>query len=141
MERKEFLSLLGSGSASMLAVMCLGGCSKSGNTAGNMTPPANVDFALDLSLPVNAALAGIGGYLYANGIIVAHSVSGNYVAVSQACTHQGVTVKYIGSSHNFYCIAHGSSFSETGAVTGGPASGSLKQYQTSLSGTMLRIFS
>lgn len=140
MERKEFLSLLSLGSASALAAVYLGSCSKS-STGSNVTAPANVDFTLDLSLPANSSLAASGSYLYSNGIIVAHTIAGNYIAVSQACTHEGVTVQYIGSSHQFYCPSHGATFSETGAVTGGPASSSLKQYQTSLSGTMLRIFS
>ena len=141
MERKEFLSLMGLGSASIFAAVCLGGCSKSGTSSGNVTAPANVDFTLDLSLPANAALATAGGYLYSNGLVVAHTVSGGYIAVSQACTHEGVTVRYVSASHEFYCPSHGATFSETGAVTGGPTSGSLKQYQTALSGTMLRVFS
>lgn len=142
MERKSFLNLVGVGSVSFLATVCLGACSKAGIGNTNIsTPPAGIDFTLDLSLPANAALANPGGYLYSNGIIVAHALSGGYLAVSQACTHQGVTVQYVGTNKEFYCPSHGAVFSETGAVTGGPANGSLMKYQTSLSGTMLRVFS
>lgn len=142
MERKNFLSLVGLGSVSLLATVCLGACSKAGNGNTNITtPPVGVDFTLDLSLPANAALANAGGYLYSNGIIVAHALNGTYLAVSQACTHQGVTVQYVGANKEFYCPSHGALFSETGAVTGGPANGPLLKYQTSLSGTMLRVFS
>jgi len=140
MERKEFLSLLGLDSASVFAAACLGGCSKTalGNVQG---PPASVNINLDLSLPVNAALLTPRGYLYTNGIIVAQTTAGAYIAVSQACTHQGVSVQYIGSSLEFYCPAHGSAFSNTGAVVNGPASYPLTQYKTSLTGTTLTISS
>lgn len=139
MERKEFLSLMGFTGASLLATICLGACSK--QSANSDVPTAvNADFTLDLSLPANAALTTAGGYLYSNGVIVAHTVGGSYIAVSQACTHQGVTVNYQSSSHQFYCPSHGAAFSETGAVMVGPATNALKQYQTTLTGNMLRVF-
>ena len=141
MERKEFLSLVGFGSASILTAMCLGGCSKSGTVNGNVTAPTKVDFTIDVSLPAYASLATAGGYIYSSGIVIGHAISGGYIAVSQACTHQGVTVQYVGSGHQFYCPSHGATFSENGAVTGGPAGNALKQYQTTLTGTMLRIYS
>ena len=141
MERKEFLSLVGVGSASILSAICLGGCTKSGSGGGNVTPPSNVDFTLDLSQAVNAKLLSSGGYIYNNGIIVAHTLAGKYIAVSQACTHEGVTVQYIGQSKEFYCPSHGAIFSETGTVVSGPAGRSLMQYQTTLTGTSLRVFS
>ena len=139
MERKEFLSLIGFTGVSVLATMCLGACSKQ-STNSAVPAPGNVDFTLDVSLPANAALVSAGGYLYSNGAIVAHTVGGSYIAVSQACTHQGVTVNYQSASHQFYCPSHGATFSETGTVMAGPANGALKQYQTTLTGNMLRVF-
>ena len=139
MDRKEFLSLIGFSTASVITSMCFGGCSKS---SGDITSaPANVDITLDLTLPANAALNIAGGYLYTSGIIVAKTTAGNYIAVSQACTHQGVAVQYQGSNQLFYCPSHGATFSNTGAVLSGPASASLKQYNTSLMGNILRIYS
>jgi cytochrome b6-f complex iron-sulfur subunit len=140
MERKEFLSLLGLGSASVLAAVCMGGCSKQSATGGS-TAPTNVDFTIDLSLPANANLAGDGGYIYSNGIIVARTVGGAYVAVSQACTHEGVSVQYVSSQDLFYCPSHGAKFSDSGSVVSGPASSALKQYKTFLTGTSLRVYS
>lgn len=138
MERKEFLSLAGLGTASVFAAFCLGGCSKS-SSGGNA--PSNVDFTLDLTLPVNTALAAAGGYVYSGGIIIARTTAGSYIAVSQSCTHEGVTVQYQDANNRFYCPGHGATYSISGAVTGGPAGSALKQYNTALSGNSLRIYS
>ncbi len=139
MDRKEFLSLIGFSSASVIASMCFGGCSKS---SGDITSaPTNVDISLDLSLPVNAALNTAGGCIYTGGVIVAKTTAGNYIAVSQACTHEGVSLQYQGGNQLFYCPSHGATFSNTGAVLSGPASVALKQYNTSLTDNILRIYS
>jgi cytochrome b6-f complex iron-sulfur subunit len=142
MDRKEFISQVGIGAASLLFLNCVGGCSKSADTAAAppVSAPTGVDFRLDLSASSNAALATNGGFVYTNGIIVARTVSGSYIAVSQACTHQGTSVQYQ-SSDRFFCPNHGSVFSTTGAVVTGPATLPLTKYNTSLSGNMLRVFS
>ena len=132
MERKEFLKLLGMSAGSVLIASCIQSCKK---------PSTKVDFTLDLTTSANASLNTNGGYVYSHGVIIAKTVSGNYVAVSQACTHDGVSVKYDSTNDQFHCDAHGSNFSDSGAVTMGPANSALRQYNTSLSGTSLRIFS
>jgi len=135
MDRKEFLYLVGTSVAAITIGSCLGGCAK-----GSNSPSApSVNFSLSLTDPANSALNTNGGYVYSQGVIVARTLTGTYIAVSQACTHQGVTVVYQGSTNGFYCNAHGSSFSSSGAVTGGPASGNLKSYTTQLSGSSLHI--
>ena len=101
----------------------------------------NVDFTLDLTTPSNAALLATGGFVIANGIIVAKTVSGNYIAVSSACTHEGTNVQYVKGSDHFYCPNHGAQFSTTGAVVSGPTNRALTAYKVSLSGTLLRIYS
>ncbi len=137
MDRKEFLSALGLSGGAFILASCLGGCSKAAADSGVAAPAVN--FTLDLSQPANAALNNPGGYVYANGIIVAKTVSGNIIAVSQACTHQGVTVQYISSSNQFYCPSHGASFSTDGAVTNGPATGALKQYAVTVTGNIVAV--
>jgi cytochrome b6-f complex iron-sulfur subunit len=79
--------------------------------------------------------------LVSNGVIVARTNLGFFLAVSAACTHEGTNVYYSSSNNNFICPNHGAKFNSTGAVTQGPASKSLTQYQTALSGTKLRVFS
>lgn len=140
MERKEFLSLLGIGSMSVFSTACLGGCSKA-NAGYSVAVPTGVDFTIDLSLPTNAVLNNSGGYIYSGGIIVAKTTVGGYIAVSQACPHEGVTVQYQGANQRFFCPSHGATFSNIGAVIGGPTNASLKQYNTSLTGSILRVYS
>jgi cytochrome b6-f complex iron-sulfur subunit len=136
MDRKEFLSMLGLGAATTVLITCAQACKKS-NPAS--TAPS-VDFTLNLTDAANAPLKTNGGYIYSNGAIVARSVSGAYLAVSQACTHEGVSVQYQSSQNDFYCSAHGSSFSTNGAVIGGPAPSNLKSYNTALSGNNLHVW-
>lgn len=140
MDRKEFLAMLGFSSASVAVAACLGGCAKN-VSSGTTTPPASVDFTLDITQLANVALQSGGGYVYNSGVIVAKTLTGTYIAVQQVCTHESVSVVYQGSSHRFYCDGHGATFSESGTVTGGPAPRALKTYNTSLTGNMLRVYS
>ena len=143
MDRKEFLTQLGLTSAAIFAGACLAGCSKEndGSSGGGSNPPTGVDFTINLADAANSALNTAGGYIYQSGIIIARTLSNNYIAVSQACTHQGTSVVFQGQNDRFFCPNHGATYSTTGAVTGGPAPSALKRYNTSLSGTNLRVFS
>ena len=138
MDRKEFLSLLGISSAALALTYCFGGCQPVNNVP---TAPSNVDFTLDLTNAANSSLNTNGGYVYQGGVIVARTINGSYVAVSQYCTHAGGTVVYESRANEFYCPVHGSAFSTNGSVVSGPASGALAKYNTALSGSSLRVFS
>jgi cytochrome b6-f complex iron-sulfur subunit len=139
MDRKEFLSLVGLGSAALALTYCFGGCQP--QNSGVPNAPTNVNFTLDLANAAYSALESNGGYIYSNGVIVARTVSGDYVAVSKYCTHAGGTVVYDSRVNNFYCPVHGSVFSTNGSVVNGPASIPLVKYNTSLTGTSLRVYS
>ena len=139
MDRKEFLALVGLGGAAVLASTMVAGCTK--KDSGAVPAPTNVNFTLDLTLPANAALASPGGFVYSNGLIVARTAAGQYIAVSQACTHQGVTVQYTTQGGQFFCPSHGAVFTETGAVVSGPAPAALAKYNSALTGGILRVFS
>jgi len=135
MDRKEFFSQIGVGTAALLVPACLGGltgCSKS------VSAPTNVDFTIDVS---TGSLATNGGYLVQNGVLIARTTSGSFLAVSAACTHEGTNVKYVSGSNSFTCPNHNAQFSSTGAVTQGPATTSLTKYNTTLTGTSLRVYS
>lgn len=138
MDRKEFLSLLGISSAALAVSYCFGGCQPLNN---GPTAPTNVDFTLDLTNSANSALNSNGGYIYHNGVIVARTVSGSYVAVSQYCTHAGGTVVFDSNINDFYCPVHGSVFATNGSVINGPAPSALVKYNTLLAGSSLRVFS
>lgn len=137
MNRKEFLSSIGMATGGIVVATCFEGCSKNiGSTA-----PSNVDFTLDLTQLANAVLTTNGGYLYSNGLIVAKTITGNFIAVSAACTHEGTSVNFQPNNNQFYCPNHGATFNTSGAVTKGPANTPLRQYNTSLVGNNLRIYS
>lgn len=138
MNRKEFLTQVGSGAAVLFLAQCVSGlssCKKSSNTAAG---PNNIDFTIDVS---KGTLATKGAYLVQDGVIVAHTKAGEFIAVAAACTHEGTAIQYSSSNDNFHCPNHGATFNDSGVVTKGPASTNLKQYTTSLSGSSLRVFS
>lgn len=135
MDRKEFLTQLGIGSAAALAITCLQACSKS--ALGG----SSVDFTIDLNSSQFSALKNAGGSVVYQGIIIAKTTSGSYLAVSSRCPHEGVTVNFSSGNNQFICNAHNSVFSSTGSRISGPANTGLTQYQTSLSGTSLRVYS
>jgi len=135
MERKEFLNLLGLSAATVLFMDALSGCQKTDFA------PQNVDFTIDLSDAKYASLANNGGFVYISGVILTRTSSGNLIALSQACTHQGCTVAYESGQNNFYCGCHGSIFSENGQVIRGPASKPLTMYNTDQAGSMLHVYS
>lgn len=139
MDRKQFLSAIGLSSAA-LALACTG-CSKTASGGDVVPTPSNVDFTLDLTAAENSALNKPGGYLAVNSIIVAHTISGTYIAVQQSCTHQNYPLNYDSNNRIFFCNNHGASFNENGAVTGGPTNRSLVTFKTALTGSSLRVFS
>ena len=135
MDRKEFLALVGTSIGAIALTNCLQSCQKQ---IVGITAPV-VDFTLDLGAPANHVLTINGGYLYNQGVIIAKTMAGAYIAVSQACTHQGVSVTYNSSLNYFFCSAHSSSFLPDGSVTGGPAPSPLKVYACILTGTSLHV--
>lgn len=137
MDRKEFLSLIGIAAGGAAVAACFGGCKKQESTP----PSINVDFTLDLTAPANSALQTNGGYLVTHQVIVARTLSGAYISVAAACTHEGQTVDYQGGSHKFQCSRHGATFSESGSVLSGPPNSPLQQMHTSLTGTSLHVYS
>jgi cytochrome b6-f complex iron-sulfur subunit len=147
MNRKEFFSRVGFGAVAVLIPACIVGvatsCSSddssdSGGSTAVVPPPTGVDFNLDIS---TGALATNGGYLVNKGIVVARTLTGEFLAVSASCTHEGTNVKYSSGGNNFVCPNHNSQFSNKGVVTQGPATANLKEYNTALTGTTLRVFS
>jgi cytochrome b6-f complex iron-sulfur subunit len=63
-------------------------------------------------------------------LIIARAKDGTFIAVSQACTHQGTTVDFDLSGNRFHCSNHGSNFGLTGSVINGPATSPLKAFKT-----------
>jgi cytochrome b6-f complex iron-sulfur subunit len=148
MERKDFIEQVGLSGAAILIFGCMQGCSKSDGASPNSGSGSarnntnTVDFNIDISKSPFDTLKNIGGFYIdsATNIIIVKTTSGEIIAVSAICTHLQASLTYQVVSNRFYCAAHGSTFSTTGAVTTGPADAALKKYQTSLTGTILRVF-
>jgi len=139
MDRKEFIISLGKGTAAVCMACYLSSCYN--NEDSVPTAPSNVDFTLDLSISANQALNNVGGALYKDGIIIARINQTSFVAVSQACTHQGTTIQFEASNNRFHCPNHGSNYRTDGTVINGPASRALVKYNTEINGTTLRVYS
>lgn len=137
MNRKDFLITAGKGVAFAGFVYCIG-CKKNSDSP---TAPTSTDFTLDLTLHSNQPLNSIGGSIVNSGIVIGRVSQTEFAAVSSACTHQGTTVEFQLANNQFYCPNHGSTYALNGTVTRGPAQKSLTKYNTSLTGTNLRIFS
>lgn len=143
MDRKEFLTAMGMSAAALTLINCLGCAKKAG--ADNINPatkgPPNVNFTLDLTTAANAALLSNGGYIAANGVLIARTLEGTYIAVQQTCTDEFYPLVYEAAQHEFYCNNHGSAFTEAGVVINAPAKRNLMVYNTTLTNNSLRVYS
>lgn len=136
-DRHEFLKSLGFKGASLLAVYC-GATTLSSCENEAVTPASSVDFTLDLTNPSYSALNTVGKYVIYKQVVVARVSANGFAAVTQICTHEGqAQVIYNGSK--FICTVHGATFSINGAAES-VASRALKTYQTTLTGTSLRVY-
>jgi len=74
-------------------------------------------------------LASVGGYTnITKNVLVIRTSSSKFLAINTICTHKKCEVDFDGSS--FECPCHGSTYSKTGKVTGGPATKNLRSYKT-----------
>jgi cytochrome b6-f complex iron-sulfur subunit len=136
MERRDFLEQLGIGAAFVLTTACLGSCKNDSVT------PAIADFTLDLTAAANANLKTNGGYVISNGIVVAKTTAGDYVAATVTCSHEQKTqVVYDKAANQWHCTAHDARFDMTGKGVNSTGSKGLTIYKTALTGSNLRIFS
>ncbi|WP_435314565.1 ubiquinol-cytochrome c reductase iron-sulfur subunit [Cellulophaga fucicola] len=147
MERKQFLRTLGVGAAFALTFPCLGGCSSdSDSEKGDIKEePSNVDFTIDLESDEASKLGTNGGFILKNDVVVVKNLEGEFVAASQICSHENYDqVRFANVDGGiFYCDVHGSRFSQTGTPLNqvdSKAAKPLKVYNTTLTGTMLRVF-
>ncbi|MBI4485157.1 MAG: Rieske (2Fe-2S) protein [Acidobacteria bacterium] len=89
-----------------------------------------------------SALAEVGGAVLVESVgglfLVARTGPGACTAVDAVCTHQSCTIT--GQDGTTYvCPCHGSRYSRTGQVVGGPAPASLRQYATTFADGVLTI--
>lgn len=147
MERKQFLKSIGVGAAFALTFPCLGGCSKD-EDGGGVAVPTNIDFTIDLDSTEGAKLANNGGFVLKNLVVVAKNLEGEFVAVSQVCGHEGYDqVRFEARDGGiFRCNVHGSGsrYNQQGIplnqVDSQKETKPIKVYNTTLTGTILRVF-
>lgn len=130
MDRKEFLSLLGMGGASLVVSACLGGCSKSDSSSA----PSGIDLNLDLTSTAYSKLKVMGQYVQlSDGIVVAYGVDGKYYAAQLTCPHESGRIRYDSNVSRFRCEKHDTqTFSTSGSSFGPETSSSLKTYVCTL---------
>lgn len=150
MNRRHFLESIGIGAAFALTATCLQSCkhesiaptttngTTSSSTGGTTT--AN-SFTINLDDPANASLKNNGGYIVVKGIVIARDLNGNYVAVTQVCSHANRAQIIFSSANEFYCNAHGARFTTAGVGLNSAGRSGLQTYKTALEGTtILRVF-
>ncbi len=138
MERRAFLGSLTAPVVAACAV-CMAACTKSAGGSSSNVTPVTANFTIDLS----TQLLTVGSSSAVNGVLVVRLATGNavssFLAVQQACPHQGTPINYVSNSQNFICPNHGAVFSLTGANTGGQSTSALKLYALSITGSTLTI--
>jgi cytochrome b6-f complex iron-sulfur subunit len=150
MDRSEFLAKFGLGMAAVCAGCALASCgSKSGDASpvvvGGAPPPPPQGGGNLFTLDLTSQLTDVGQSKVQQGVIIVRIADGNdpgsFTAVQVSCTHQGTAIGYNSAQRIFICPAHGSEFSNSGAVLVGPASSPLHQYTVSVDGNVLTVAS
>lgn len=136
MNRKEFLEKMGIGAAFALTATCLGACSKN----NDLEPLGDVSLILDLKDASNAPLLKNGGYIINNRIVIARTDSGEYVAATERCSHEG-TYAIILKNDEWFCTDHDARFDLVGKGLNSKGDKGLTVYNTSLNGDILTVSS
>jgi len=123
--RTDFMRIVGTSIGLIAFTNCISACGKDG---GDPAPAATVDFTINWANSPYSNLKTKGGYVVEQNVIIAQTLSGEFIAVSSICTHDRNALVFQGANNRFYCPAHMSMFSTAGAVLNGPASVALKTY-------------
>jgi cytochrome b6-f complex iron-sulfur subunit len=129
--RRTFLSVVAA--AAVLAV--LDGCTTSpgGMFTGAFGGPFTVTLANFSALAAAGGVARVDGGTGAPTALYRSGAS-TFIALSMICPHAGFAPIDI-TSGGFQCPAHGSSFSRSGALVGGPAPTGLTSFATTYDAT------
>lgn len=136
MKRKEFLATIGVGAAFALTSTCLGGCSKD-----KVEPSGDVNFDIDLTNSAFSALKEPSGFVIHEGVVIARSISGEYLAATVICSHENLQQVTFNTQDEWFCTAHGARFDKEGKGLNSNGSKGLTVYNTEKSGDILRVFS
>lgn len=132
--RRKFLSQSGqaasgvllTGVAGAVIASCCGNPASGGSNLQtiNVTAVSGViTLTVDSSSPLSAVGSAALVQHQSGALLVAHTGGSVFSALSAVCTHEACTVNgYSSSTQRFICPCHGSVFSITGQVVGGPSS-------------------
>jgi Rieske Fe-S protein len=89
-----------------------------------------------------SALANVGGAAVVQSVagvfLLARTSASAFSAIDAVCTHEGCTVSGADGS-TYVCPCHGSRYSQSGQVIGGPATASLRQYGSTFTNGVVTI--
>ncbi|MCJ8165429.1 Rieske 2Fe-2S domain-containing protein [Pontibacter sp. E15-1] len=130
-----------------LLLLLLASACQNGNNASPHIPDVVVSAQLNVNSQLYPNLRQDGGYAYISGgykgIVVVRQNAGQYYAFERACPYDPTAPCALVQmdSSNLFLVDDccGSQFNLQGQVTGGPAIYGLKQYQTTLSGSVLSV--
>ncbi|GAA4448174.1 hypothetical protein GCM10023189_05650 [Nibrella saemangeumensis] len=138
MKRVEFLKSLGfSGSALWVLLTA---CQRDTEVIPGPVTNGPVDFTLDLGDPANAVLRKGGGYVISNGVVVARTPHGGFVAATQTCSHEK-NQAVVFQGNEFVCTVHGAKFDTAGRGMNNLGSRGLRVFKTELKNLALRVYS
>ena len=141
MERREFLSWVGTGAIASFLPVAIAACSPSQDSSASSTGTTE-STATDSTAIANASTddgrinmgkasdLDTNGYLYSaqDNVIVVKNEDGSLSALNSRCTHQQCAVEWDGAAANLSCPCHSSVFATDGSVISGPAPTPLPSY-------------
>ncbi|MEO6284096.1 MAG: Rieske 2Fe-2S domain-containing protein [Dyadobacter sp.] len=133
--RHEFLKKLGFAGSALAAVYFAGHLQSCTN---DRVSPEPTNLTLDLTDPANSALKSNGGYVIKDGVVIARSNTGAYIAATLTCSHEGKNEIMYQTDH-FYCTAHGAKYDNAGKGLNSEGKKGIRVYTTSLIDSILTI--
>lgn len=140
MKRREFISLVGVGSA---APLIISSCTSKASQSVVNPPRADgfqeVGTLTQLDKEQQLLSKNLGGSDKKALIIRNPTDNKQLIAVNPTCTHAGCAVAWESDGQAFVCPCHDSQFSSDGKVLKGPATKPLTSYQVKLEGDSIFV--
>lgn len=140
MKRRQFISLVGVGTATPLIISA---CTSNNSAQVTNSPNADgfqkVGTLTELDKNQQLLAKNLGGGDKKALIIRNPSDNNQLIALNPTCPHAGCTVTWESEEQKFLCPCHDSLFSSDGKVLEGPAEKPLTSYQVKLSGDSILV--
>lgn len=131
LSRSAFFAIAGTGSITQMFLRGLVSCGNEASFDPQPTGPQRLDLVVRLDDNANQNLRTKGGYAAVNDVLIAHTETDQFVAVSARCTYkEGTKLVYKAAENQFYCPLDLSRFSIDGKGIAGLATLPLAVYCT-----------